>query len=115
MGSLQMQKQGWQVETKSCNFCSFQHDDVSFERVKLFKFTCVCPLQLEKCGVEFDELHVKYNQLYCASFDADPATLASLNMYPYAKEFLVIVVCFIYFNFDNVVLCSVVKDTIHCQ
>ena len=71
------------------------YDNVSFVRVKLFKFTCVCPLQLEKCGVEFDELHVKYNQLYCASFDADPATLASLNMYPYAKEFLVIVVCFI--------------------
>ena len=64
------------------------------------------PSQLEKCGVEFDELHIKYNQLYCASFDADPTTLASLNMYPYGNEFLVLVVNFVYFNFDNFVVWS---------
>lgn len=40
-------------------------------------------LQLEKCGEEFNELHHKYSELCCSSFDADPATLSSLAMYPY--------------------------------
>ena len=86
MGFFPNARQGWQVvKLKVVVSVAFNTIMLVFLRVKLFQFTCICPLQLEKCGVEFDELHIKYNQLFCGSFDADPATLASLNMYPYAN------------------------------
>ena len=42
-------------------------------------------LQLKKCCSQYEQLYSKYNDLYRVSFDADPASLHHVQLYPFTR------------------------------